>query len=124
MGEGSTRAKVAVITGVNGQDGSYLSDILIEKGYKVIGVSRRRAVGGLDNVQHILGHPQFTLEQGDITDSGSLIRIMEKHSPDEFYNLAAQSFVGLSWKEPYHTSLVTGLGVLNCLEDFFGLHFL
>ncbi len=109
-------SRCAIITGVNGQDGSYLSDILLEKGYKVVGVSRRRAVGGLDNIQHILDNPNFHLEKGDITDSGSLIRIVDEHQPDEFYNLAAQSFVGLSWKEPYHTSMVTALGVTNCLE--------
>jgi len=109
-------SKCAVITGVNGQDGSYLADILLEKGYVVVGMSRRRAVGGLDNIQHILDHPRFHLEKGDITDSGSLIRIVDQYRPDEFYNLAAQSFVGLSWKEPYHTSMVTALGVTNCLE--------
>jgi GDPmannose 4,6-dehydratase len=107
---------VAVITGVNGQDGSYLSDILLEKGYEVVGMTRRRSSGGLDNISHIIDDPNFHLVKGDITDSGSLIRIVDKWQPDEFYNLAAQSFVGLSWKEPYHTSLVTGLGVLNCLE--------
>lgn len=106
----------AIITGVNGQDGSYLADILLEKGYKVVGVTRRRAVGGLDNINHVLRGENFHLERGDITDSGSIQDIVKKHRPDEFYNLAAQSFVGLSWKEPYHTSLVTGLGVLNCLE--------
>lgn len=108
--------KTAVITGVNGQDGSYLADILLEKGYRVVGVTRRRSVGGLDNVQHVQGNPNFILERGDITDSGSLHSIVDKWQPDEFYNLAAQSFVGLSWKEPYHTGQVTGLGVLNCLE--------
>jgi len=106
----------AVITGCNGQDGSYLAEILLEKGYSVVGVSRRRSVGGFDNIQHILDNPMFTLEQGDITDSGSLIGIVEKWQPDEFYNLAAQSFVGRSWKEPRHTLDVTGGGVLNCLE--------
>lgn len=111
--------KVAIITGVNGQDGSYLSDILLEKGYTVVGISRRRSVGGLDNIQHILNHENFHLEQGDITDSGSIIRIVEKWLPDEFYNLAAQSFVGLSWQEPIHTSEVTGLGVLRCLEALY-----
>lgn len=108
--------KTAVITGVNGQDGSYLSDILLEKDYRVVGISRRRSIGGLDNIQHLLDHPNFILERGDITDSGSLCNIVEEWQPDEFYNLAAQSFVGLSWKEPYHTGRVTGLGVLNCLE--------
>jgi len=108
--------KTAVITGCNGQDGSYLSDILLEKGYRVVGITRRRSVGGLDNVQHLQGNEDFILERGDITDSGSLHEIIEKWQPDEFYNLAAQSFVGLSWKEPYHTGQVTALGVLNCLE--------
>jgi GDPmannose 4,6-dehydratase len=109
-------SKTAVITGVNGQDGSYLTEILLEKGYQVVGVSRRRAVGGFDNIQHIMDNGHFHLVQGDITDSGSLISIMQRWMPDEFYNLAAQSFVGLSWKEPAHTSQVTGMGVLNCLE--------
>lgn len=109
--------KVAVITGVNGQDGSYLSEILLEKGYRVIGVSRRRSSGGNDNIAHLLGkNDRFVFERGDITDSGSLYDIVERWQPDEFYNLAAQSFVGLSWKEPYHTGQVTALGVLNCLE--------
>ena len=108
--------KVAVITGVTGQDGSYLSDILLDKGYTVVGFSRRRSVGGLDNIESALTSPRFYLEYGDITDSGSLHSVIDKWKPDEFYNLAAQSFVGLSWKEPYHTSAVTGLGVLNCLE--------
>jgi GDPmannose 4,6-dehydratase len=106
----------AVVTGCNGQDGSYLSEILLEKGYEVVGVSRRRSVGGLDNIEHLLDNPSFHLVKGDITDSGSLIRIIEEWQPDEFYNLAAQSFVGLSWKEPRHTMDVTGVGVLNCLE--------
>lgn len=106
----------AIITGCNGQDGSYLSEILLDKGYEVVGLTRRRAVGGFDNIQHLLDNENFHLEQADITDSGSLHRVVEKWAPDEFYNLAAQSFVGLSWKEPYHTGLVTGLGVLNCLE--------
>jgi GDPmannose 4,6-dehydratase len=108
--------KIAVITGVNGQDGSYLSDILLEKGYIVVGMTRRRSSGGLGNIKHVLDNPDFHLVKGDITDSGSIIRILEEWLPDEFYNLAAQSFVGLSWKEPYHTSQVTGIGVLNCLE--------
>jgi GDPmannose 4,6-dehydratase len=112
-----TEQKVVIITGVNGQDGSYLADILLEKGYTVVGITRRRSNGGMGNISHLIDqHPDFHLERADITDSGSLHRVVEKWQPDEFYNLAAQSFVGLSWKEPYHTSLVTGLGVLNCLE--------
>jgi len=106
----------AVITGITGQDGSYLAEILLDKGYRVVGISRRRANGGMGNVQHLEGREGFNLVWGDITDSGSLFSIMEEWQPDEFYNLAAQSFVGLSWKEPYHTSRVTALGALNCLE--------
>lgn len=108
--------KTALITGVTGQDGSHLADFLLEKDYDVVGLSRRRAVGGDDNILHLRRNERFHLEYGDITDSGSLHRIVKKWHPDEFYNLAAQSFVGLSWKEPIHTIRVTGLGVLNCLE--------
>lgn len=108
--------RTGVITGITGQDGSYLAEILLDKGYKVVGISRRRSNGGADNIQHLLDREGFNLVWGDITDSGSLFSIIEKWQPDEFYNLAAQSFVGLSWKEPYHTSRVTALGALNCLE--------
>lgn len=109
-------SKVAIITGVTGQDGSYLSEILLDSGYKVVGVTRRKAVGGLDNIQHLVVRKDFHLETGDITDSGSIHRIVAKWSPDEFYNLAAQSFVKLSWDEPLHTFDVTGRGALVCLE--------
>lgn len=109
-------AKTAVITGITGQDGSYLADILLTKGYNVVGFSRRRSGGGDWRIKHLSSHPKFTLEQGDITDSGSIYRVIEKYGPDEFYNLAAQSFVGLSWKEPFHTGTVTAMGVTNCLE--------
>jgi GDPmannose 4,6-dehydratase len=106
----------AIITGVTGQDGSYLADILLEKGYIVIGMSRRRSGGGDWRIKHLEDNPNFILEFADVTDSGSLHRLVEKYGPDEFYNLAAQSFVGLSWKEPIHTGRVTALGVTNCLE--------
>lgn len=108
--------KCAIVTGCNGQDGSYLSDILLDKGYKVVGVSRRRSGGGDWRISHLYGVSNFILEYGDVTDSGSIYRLIERHKPDEFYNLAAQSFVGLSWQEPYHTAQVTALGVTNCLE--------
>jgi len=108
--------RVAVVTGVNGQDGSHISDLLIEKGYLVVGVTRRRSLGGDDRIQHLYGNKNFVLEHGDVTDSGSLCRIVGKWMPDEFYNFAAQSYVGLSWKEPVHTLNVTGVGVANCLE--------
>ncbi len=106
----------AVVTGITGQDGSHLSDLLLSKGYTVIGVSRRRSGGGDWRIKHLMGHPNFILENGDVTDSGSLNRIVKAHQPDEFYNLAAQSFVGSSWTEPFHTGQVTALGVTNCLE--------
>ena len=108
--------KCAIITGITGQDGSYLADILLEKGYKVVGMSRRRSGGGDWRIKHLECNSNFILEFGDVTDSGSLHRLIEKYGPDEFYNLAAQSFVGLSWKEPIHTGRVTALGVTNCLE--------
>lgn len=108
--------KVAIITGITGQDGSYLADFLLEKNYKVIGVSRRRSGGGDWRIKHLYEHHNFIFEQGDITDSGSITRIVKKYKPDEFYNLAAQSFVKASFDEPYHTGLVTGLGVTVCLE--------
>jgi len=112
-------SKTAVITGITGQDGSYLAEILLKKGYQVIGMSRRRSGGGDWRIRHLYETSGFVLEQGDVTDSGSLHRIISKYQPDEFYNLAAQSFVGLSWKEPVHTGVVTALGVTNCLEALY-----
>ena len=106
----------AIVTGVTGQDGSYLSEILLEKGYRVIGLSRRRSGGGDGRIKTFQGHHNFVLEFGDITDSGSLHRVIEKYGPDEFYNLAAQSFVKQSWTEPVNTANSTAIGVLNCLE--------
>lgn len=106
----------AVITGATGQDASYLADILLEKDYKIVGISRRRSTEGDWRIKHLYNNPNYFYEQGDITDSGSIVRIVREHQPDEFYNLAAQSHVGISFKEPYHTGMVTGLGVTVCLE--------
>jgi GDPmannose 4,6-dehydratase len=108
--------RTAIITGITGQDGSYLADILLAKGYRVVGLSRRRSGGGDDRIKRVLTDPSFVLEYGDVTDSGSLHRIIEKYGPDEFYNLAAQSFVAQSWSEPVNTANATAIGVLNCLE--------
>lgn len=110
------KQKCAVITGITGQDGSYLAEILLEKGYKVVGVARRVSADREWRIKHLKDNPEFLVEPGDITDSGSISRIVRAHQPDEFYNLAAQSFVGASWKEPYHTGMVTGMGVTVCLE--------
>jgi GDPmannose 4,6-dehydratase len=108
----------AIITGVNGQDGSFLAEFLLEKGYKVIGVVRRSSMEDrkLFNIEHILQHKNFILENGDLTDSPSLWRLMQKYSPDEFYNLAAQSHVGASFTSPESTAHINATGVLNCLE--------
>lgn len=107
----------ALITGVTGQDGSHLADLLLEKGYKVVGIARRVSADRGWRIKHLAANTNFILEAGDITDSGSITRIIKKYKPvDEFYNLAAQSFVRASWDEPYHTGMVTGLGVTLCLE--------
>lgn len=106
----------AVITGITGQDGSYLAELLLEKGYQVIGLVRRRSETTAKRIQHLLSNNNLSLTSGDITDCGSLHRLVNTWKPDEFYNLAAMSFVGRSWKEPALTGDVTGLGVTNCLE--------
>jgi len=109
-------SKCALITGITGQDGSYLAEILLEKGYRVVGIARRVSADREWRIKHLRDNKNFMLESGDITDSGSITRIVRAYQPDEFYNLAAQSFVGASWKEPYHTGMVTGMGVTVCLE--------
>ena len=106
--------KIALITGINGMDGSHLADFLLEKGYKVYGVERRSSSKNRINTEHLEG--KVTFLQGDLTDQNSLLRCLKESNPDEVYNLAAQSFVGESWNTPEHTSEVTGLGVLRILE--------
>jgi GDPmannose 4,6-dehydratase len=106
--------KTALITGINGMDGSHLADFLLNKGYKVYGVERRSSTKNRTNTKHLEGKIIFL--QGDLTDQNSLLRCLKESNPDEVYNLAAQSFVGESWNTPEHTSEVTGLGVLRILE--------
>jgi GDPmannose 4,6-dehydratase len=106
--------KTALITGINGMDGSHLADFLLEKGYKVYGVERRSSSKNRINTKHLEG--KITFLQGDLTDQNSLFRCLKESNPNEVYNLAAQSFVGESWNTPEHTSEVTGLGVLRILE--------
>lgn len=106
--------KTALITGITGQDGSYLAELLLEKGYKVVGLVRRTSTPIMVNIEHI--KDEIELISGDITDLSSLIRIVEDIQPDEVYNLAAQSFVGTSWEQPVLTGNVTGLAVTNMLE--------
>lgn len=106
----------AFITGVLGQDGSYLSDLLLEKGYVVYGMIRRTSGGDFSRVQHIMNHPNFRLVEGDMADQVSLNNLIKDTQPDEVYNLAAQSHVGTSFSQPIFTSDVTGLGVTRMLE--------
>jgi|TARA_R110000803_G_scaffold194002_1_gene257007 GDPmannose 4,6-dehydratase len=110
-------SKVALITGINGQDGSYLAEFLLDKGYEVWGILKRNSVAENqtaripDNI-----FKQLTLVYGDLTDLSSIISVIQKCVPDEIYNLAAQSHVRISFDQPIYTSNVTGLGVLNLLE--------
>jgi len=109
--------KIAVVTGASGQSGSYMSDLLLENGYKVVAIQRRAGSRDNSNIEHILPHPRFIIEQGDLTDFGSLSRIVQKYLPDEFYNFAAMSYVGASWDEPISCCAINTLGVANCLES-------
>ena len=106
--------KIALITGINGMDGSHLADFLLEKGYQVYGMERRSSSKIRVNTSHLEG--KITFLQGDLTDQNSLLRCLKESNPNEVYNLAAQSFVGESWNTPEHTSEVTALGVLRMLE--------
>jgi len=106
--------KRALITGINGMDGSHLADLLLTKGYVVYGMERRKSVKQNTNTKHLEGKVNFLV--GDLTDQNSLVRALVESDPHEVYNLAAQSFVGESWNTPEQTSDVTGLGVLRVLE--------
>ena len=110
--------KTAIITGVSGQDGSYLAEFLLDKGYKVVGMVRRSAMEDkkLVNIEHLLKNLNLILENGDLTDSASIWRLVQQYKPDEFYNLAAQSHVGASFTSPESTFEINATGVLNCLE--------
>lgn len=117
--------KTALITGVTGQDGSYLSELLLQKEYVVHGIHRRSATDNKDNIKHLLGHPRFNLHYGDLTDASTLEGILKSTRPDEIYNLAAQSDVRISFDTPVQTSDINGLGVMRILEsmrhlDMFG----
>ena len=106
--------KRALITGINGMDGSHLADLLLTKGYKVFGMERRTSSPNRTNTKHLEGKITFLI--GDLTDQNSLLRCLKEAKPDEVYNLGSQSFVGESWNTPEQTSDVTGLGVLRILE--------
>lgn len=104
----------ALVTGITGQDGSYLAELLLSKGYTVIGVARRSSTVTNERIEHLLD--DITVVQGDLTDQGSLLGLLEEFKPTEIYNLAAQSFVPTSWRQPALTGDVTALGVTRILE--------
>ncbi len=108
--------KIALITGVTGQDGSYLSEFLLEKNYEVHGMIRRSSVDYRERIAHLEGHPRFHLHYGDLGDSMSLISVIGSVRPDEIYNLAAQSHVQVSFDVPENTADIDATGVLRVLE--------
>ena len=107
-------ARKALVTGITGQDGSYLAEFLLEKGYQVIGMARRASTPHFQRIEHILD--RVTIVQGDLLDQVSLIEILREYRPQEVYNLAAQSFVPTSWAQPVLTGEFTGLGVTRMLD--------
>ena len=113
--------KKALITGITGQDGAYLAEFLLEKGYEVHGLKRRTSLFNTDRIDHLYQDPhekgrRFVLHYGDMTDSSSLVRIIQLVQPDEIYNLAAQSHVAVSFEEPEYTANSDALGTLRVLE--------
>ena len=115
------QSKVALITGITGQDGSYLAEFLLEKGYKVHGIKRRASSLNTQRVDHIYQDPhvdnaRFKLHYGDLTDTSNLVRIIQETQPDEIYNLGAQSHVAVSFESPEYTADVDGIGTLRLLE--------
>ncbi len=108
--------KKALITGITGQDGAYLSKFLLEKGYHVYGAYRRTSIVNFDRIERLGVKNQMELISMDLTDQGNIIRLLQKIQPDEVYNLAAQSFVAVSFEQPVTTGEITGLGVTNLLE--------
>lgn len=116
-----TMTKSALITGITGQDGAYLAEFLLKKGYVVHGIKRRSSLFNTDRIDHLYQDPHknknnFFLHHGDMTDSSSLTRIIQQTQPDEIYNLAAQSHVAVSFEEPEYTANADGLGTLRILE--------
>ena len=118
---GENMKKIALITGVTGQDGAYLAELLLNKGYEVHGIKRRSSSFNTDRIDHLYQDPheenvRFFLHYGDLTDSTNLIRIIQEVQPDEIYNLAAMSHVQVSFETPEYTANADGLGTLRILE--------
>ena len=113
--------KTALITGITGQDGSYLAEFLLEKGYVVHGIKRRASLFNTDRVDHLyqdphIDHRNFVMHYGDLTDTSNLVRIMQQVQPDKVYNLGAQSHVAVSFESPEYTADVDAIGILRLLE--------
>jgi len=108
--------KTALITGITGQDGSYLAELLLEKGYKIIGIKRRTSLISTDRIDHLIDNKKFILKYGSLHDSGWMYEILSKYKPDEIYNLAAQSHVRVSFDCPVETSDIVAMGTLRLLE--------
>jgi len=111
-----TMDKTALITGINGQDSSFLAELLLDKGYKIIGLRRRASTNNLWRLKNILKDPSLEIVEGDMSDAVSIYNIIDKYKPDEIYNLAAMSFVASSFEEPQYTAAVNYIGVINVLE--------
>jgi GDPmannose 4,6-dehydratase len=115
------KQKVALITGITGQDGSYLAEFLLEKGYVVHGIKRRASLFNTERIDHLyqdphVNHRNLILHYGDLTDTSNLVRIIQETQPDEIYNLGAQSHVAVSFESPEYTADVDAIGTLRMLE--------
>src|SRR5210317_1320119 len=115
------KKKTALITGITGQDGAYLAELLLEKGYEVHGIKRRASLFNTDRIDHLYEDPhklgrKLILHYGDLTDATNLIRVLQQVQPDEVYNLAAQSHVAVSFEAPEYTADVVALGAMRILE--------
>lgn len=108
--------KTALVTGITGQDGSYLADLLLEKNYRVVGLHRRSSTNNLGRISHLVNNPNFILEEFDLTDPSGCVNVVQKYKPEELYNLGAQSHVGTSFKQPTTTFEIDAVGVINLLE--------
>ena len=108
--------KTALVTGITGQDGSYLADLLLEKNYRVVGLHRRSSTNNMERIRHLVNNPNFILEEFDLTDPSGCVNVVQKYKPEELYNLGAQSHVGTSFKQPTTTFEIDAVGVINLLE--------
>ena len=108
--------KTAIVTGITGQDGSYLAELLLKKGYGVVGLHRRSSVNNFERINHLLSESKLVLEEFDLTDPSDCYSVLQKYRPSEFYNLAAQSHVATSFKQPTTTFEINTIGVTNLLE--------